>query len=197
MNLDNFETKEMKNRKMKEHIFNVALSMMKQIGFENLTIRMICQEAEISTGMFYKHFSSKENLLAFYYDKAQEDFDSVINEQLTDLPIKDQLIQFYVWICHFTSDLGVDFCRNFFHSKNELMNTNLFNNKLIEITNKCIEDAVAKGFKLSPDRTPHKVSKDLCVMIKGIIFDWSAHAGSYDMAKFAEDMLTHCMEGLL
>lgn len=73
MNLDYFETKEMKNRKMKEHIFNVTLSMMmKQIGFENLTIRMICQEAEISTEMFYKHFSSKENLLAFYYDKAQK-----------------------------------------------------------------------------------------------------------------------------
>lgn len=197
MNFENFETKEQKNRKLKEHIFNVALSMMKQIGYDNITIRMICTEAGISTGMFYKHFNSKEKILAFYYDKAQEDFDTIINEQLSHLPIKEQLVQFYVWICKFTADLGVDFCRNFFHSKNELMNTNLFNNKLIEITNKCINEAINNGFELSSGRTPYAISKDLCVMVKGIIFDWSAHEGSYDMAEFCEQLLSRCIDGLM
>jgi len=147
--------------------------------------------------MFYKFFDSKEDILAFYYDKAQVDFEEVINERLAHLPIRDQLIQFYIWICQFTADLGVDFCRNFFSSKNKRMNTNLFHNKLIEITTHCIEDAVAGGFQLSPGRTPYSVSKDLCVLVKGIIFDWSAHEGSYDMAKFAGEMLTRCMDGLL
>lgn len=197
MNLKNFETKEEKNKRIKEHIFDVALSMMKQIGYDNITIRMICKEADISTGMFYKHFNSKEKILAFYYDKAQEDFETIINEQLSQLSIKDQLIQFYVWICKFTADLGVDFCRNFFQSKNELMNTNLFNNKLIEITNRCIEDAIKNGFKLSKGRTPESVSKDLCIMVKGIIFDWSAHGGCYDMSDFCKQLLTRCMDGLL
>ena len=64
MDYTNFETKDMKNRKLKEHIFDVALTLMKQIGYDNITIRMICTEAGISTGMFYKHFSSKEDILA-------------------------------------------------------------------------------------------------------------------------------------
>ncbi len=197
MNLENFETKEQKNMKVKEHIFDVALSMMKQIGYDNLTIRMICSEANISTGMFYKHFHSKEDLLAFYYDKAQQDFDSIINEQLHDLPLDQKLVSFYVWICQFTSNLGIDFCRNFFHSKNQRMNTTLFHNKLIEITSQCIREAIREGFVLSEGRTPDAVSKDLCVIVKGIIFDWSSHEGSYDMSIYCHQMLNRCIRGLL
>ena len=197
MDYTNFETKDMKNRKLKEHIFNVALTLMKQIGYDNITIRMICTEAGISTGMFYKHFSSKEDILAFYYDKAQSDFDEVIDKQLAGLPLPQQLVAFYVWVCEFTADLGVDFCRNFFSSKNQRMNTNLFHNKMIEMTSRCIEAACEKGFQLSSGRTPYAVSKDLCVMVKGIIFDWSAHEGSYDMAEFAQDLLSRCIGGLL
>ena len=71
MNTMNIETKEIKNKKLKQRIFDVALGLMNEIGFENVTIRMICQGADISTGMFYQHFSNKEDLLAYYYDEAQ------------------------------------------------------------------------------------------------------------------------------
>ena len=197
MDYSKFETKDMKNRKLKEHIFNVALSLMKQIGYDNITIRMICSEAGISTGMFYQHFSSKDDILAFYYDKAQADFEEIVIEKLAGLSIDKQLVEFYTWVCGFTAELGVDFCRNFFSSKNQRMNTNLFHNKMIDITNRCIEDACAAGFRLSEGRTAYAVSKDLCVMVKGVIFDWSAHDGSYDMAQFAHDLLMRCIGGLL
>lgn len=197
MDYSNFETKDIRNRKLKEHIFQVALSLMHQIGYDNITVRMICKEAGISTGMFYQHFDSKEDILAFYYDKARGDFEEVINRQLEGKPLPEQLVSFYVWVCNFTADLGVDFCRNFFSSKNKQMNTNLFHNQMIEMTNRCIEDACAAGFLLSPGRTPYAVSKDLCVIVKGIIFDWSAHEGSYNMAEFAENLLSRCICGLL
>ncbi|OUP81017.1 hypothetical protein B5F07_18975 [Lachnoclostridium sp. An169] len=191
------ETKEMKNRKLKQHIFDVALKLMKEIGFDNITIRMICQEAGISTGMFYQHFSNKEDLLAYYYDEAQERFDDVVNEKLAGKEIREQLIEFYTWLFEFTSDLGVDFCRNFFSSKNKVMNTNLFHNRIIDITNRAMEDAIAGGFQLSPGRAPYQVSKFLCVMAKGVIFDWSAHEGSYDMTEFGKQLITLTIDGLL
>lgn len=187
----------MKNRKTKENIFNVALKLIQEIGFDNVTIRMICQEADISTGMFYQHFSNKEDLLAYYYDKAQESFDETVEKRLSGLPIREQLIEFYVWLFEFTSELGVDFCRNFFSSKNEIMNTNLFHNRIIDITNRAMEDAISHGFSLPTGRTPYQISKYLCVIAKGIIFDWSAHDGSYNMAEFGQNLLENIMDGLL
>lgn len=197
MNTMNIETKEIKNKKLKQRIFDVALGLMNEIGFENVTIRMICQGADISTGMFYQHFSNKEDLLAYYYDEAQEKFDAVINNKLADKDIREQLIEFYVWLFEFTSELGVDFCRNFFNSKNKAMNTNLFHNRIMDITNRAMEDAIAKGFTLSSGRTPYQVSKYLCVMAKGVIFDWSAHEGSYNMAEFGRNLITLTIDGLL
>ncbi len=191
------ETKEMKNKKMKQHIFDVALNLMNEVGFENITIRMICLEADISTGMFYQHFSNKEDLLAYYYDEAQEKFDAVINDKLRGKEIRELLIEFYAWLFEFTAGLGVDFCRNFFSSKNKAMNTNLFHNRIIDITNRAMEDAISKGYHLSPGRTPYQVSKYLCVMAKGVIFDWSAHEGSYDMAEFGRNLITLTIDGLL
>lgn len=191
------ETKEMKNKKMKQHIFDVALNLMNEVGFENITIRMICLEADISTGMFYQHFSNKEDLLAYYYDEAQEKFDAVINDKLRGKEIRELLIEFYAWLFEFTVGLGVDFCRNFFSSKNKAMNTNLFHNRIIDITNRAMEDAISKGYHLSPGRTPYQVSKYLCVMAKGVIFDWSAHEGSYDMAEFGRNLITLTIDGLL
>ena len=197
MNTMNIETKEIKNKKLKQRIFDVALGLMNEIGFENVTIRMICQGADISTVMFYQHFSNKEDLLAYYYDEAQEKFDAVINNKLADKDIREQLIEFYVWLFEFTSELGVDFCRNFFNSKNKAMNTNLFHNRIMDITNRAMEDAIAKGFTLSSGRTPYQVSKYLCVMAKGVIFDWSAHEGSYNMAEFGRNLITLTIDGLL
>lgn len=191
------ETKEMKNRKLKQHIFDVALKLMNQIGFDNITIRMICQEAGISTGMFYQHFANKEDLLSYYYEEAQDRFDDVVNRKLAGKEIREQLIEFYVWLFRFTSELGVDFCRNFFNSKNKVMNTNIFHNRIIDITNRAMEDAIADGFQLSPGRTPYQVSKYLCVMAKGVIFDWSAHEGSYDMTEFGKQLITLTIDGLL
>ena len=191
------ETKEMKNKKIKQHIFDVALDMMKEVGFENITLRMICQEANISTGMFYQHFSNKEDLLSYYYDEAQEEFNEVVKTRLEGLEIKEQLIEFYVWVFEFTSNLGVDFCRNFFNSKNKVMNTNVFHNRIMEITNHAMEDAIAKGYRLTSGRTPYQVSKYLCVMAKGVIFDWSAHEGSYDMTEFGKKLITLTIDGLL
>ena len=58
----------------KRRIFNIAVEMLKKKGYEKLSIRAICSEAGISIGSFYHYFSSKQELLSFYYDEAVETF---------------------------------------------------------------------------------------------------------------------------
>ena len=116
---------------------------------------------------------------------------------LDGLGLEEKILQFYIWVMHFTSELGVDFCSHFFDSKNELMNSNRFHNKIMAITDAFIEEALSNGQLVGLSREPHAVSKDLCVMTKGIIFDWSAQEGSYDMAGYAKAMIQRCLPALL
>lgn len=197
MNYPQYETKSSRDLKIKNHIFEVALTIMKEVGYDNLTVRKICEVAEISTGKFYSLFKSKENLLYFYYVKALESFDNIVKENLTDTDIEEQLIIFYINLCNFTAELGLDFCRNFFNPKNEEMNNTVFHNKIIETTNSYLENAIKNDFVISNGRTPYEVSNDLCVITKGVFFDWSADGGSYNMSEFMDGLLHRCLKGIL
>lgn len=183
------ETKQAKSLLIKEKVFNVALTMMKEVGFENVTVRHLCEKSDISIGMFYRNFSSKEDLLAFYYVKTQASYEMMKDQHFIDCSVKEKIIIFYSQVCQFTQELGVDFCRHFFSSKNQLMNTSAFGNKLIEITNTILRDAINDGYSIPDNRTPEDVSKELCVIVKGAIFDWSSNEGNYDMSEFTIPLL--------
>ena len=189
------EEKEQQLQKLKQKIFDTTMEMLHERSFADLTIREICASVQISTGMFYKLYSSKLELLSYYYDKLVEDYPREYDEELSSLPIKEQLIAFYRWVCDFTQSLGDDFCRNFFDSKNEVMDANLFQNQLMLLTDSLLEKASQEGLILS--RPPHEISKDLCVIVKGVIFDWSARHGGYDMSAFAVRLLSQVISPLL
>jgi AcrR family transcriptional regulator len=197
MNHQQYETKQSRELKIKNHIFEVALTIMKEIGYDNLTVRKICEVADISTGKFYSLFKSKEDLLGFYYVKALESFDDIIKDNSTDMAIEEQLITFYINLTNSTASLGLDFCRNYFNPKNEELNTTIFHNKVIETTNSYLENAIKNGLVISNGRTPSEVSNDLCVITKGVFFDWSANEGRYDMSKFMDGLLRRCLKGIL
>lgn len=197
MNHQQYETKQSRELKIKNHIFEVALTIMKEIGYDNLTVRKICEVADISTGKFYSLFKSKEDLLGFYYVKALESFDDIIKDNSTDMDIEEQLITFYINLTNSTASLGLDFCRNYFNPKNEELNTTIFHNKVIETTNSYLEKAIKNGLVISNGRTPYEVSNDLCVITKGIFFDWSANEGRYDISKFIDGLLRRCLKGIL
>lgn len=182
---------------LKERIFNAAMEIMKEDDFESMTIREICGRVGISTGMFYKVYGNKLELLSYYYEKAQSEYDLDIKGTLAGLPVEEQLLVFYRWVCEFTSGMGVDFCRHFFDSKNEAMKGTISPNRIIEITDELLEAAVSRGFVLSEGRTPHAVSKDLCILTKGTIFDWCANEGGYDFTQYTMALLTRVLPSLL
>jgi len=54
-----------RNAQMVEKIVAATGPLLLQQGYEDLTIREICANAGITTGMFYRHFVSKDDVLKF------------------------------------------------------------------------------------------------------------------------------------
>ena len=57
---------EIKSEETKQKILTAMERMLSAYDFKYLTVRNICEEAEVAYGSFYHHFSSKENLLFTY-----------------------------------------------------------------------------------------------------------------------------------
>jgi len=77
------------------------------------------------------------------------------------------------------------------------MNNTIFHDKVIETTNSYLENAIKNGLVISNGRTAYEVSNDLCVISKGIFFDWSANEGRYDISKYIDGLLRRCLKGIL
>ncbi len=62
--------------KTRERIVATALRLFKERGFEATTMRAIAAEAGVSVGNAYYYFSSKEQLIQAYYDRAQDEHEA-------------------------------------------------------------------------------------------------------------------------
>lgn len=68
--------------KTRERIVATALRLFKERGFEATTMRAIAAEAGVSVGNAYYYFSSKEQLIQAYYDRAQDEHEAACRELL-------------------------------------------------------------------------------------------------------------------
>ena len=57
-----------KSRETKEKIFKAAKRILQKGGYEELSIKNICEEAGVSNGSFYHHFKTKDDLLSYYIE---------------------------------------------------------------------------------------------------------------------------------
>ena len=51
-----------KSKETKEKIFQAAKEIIQKSGYENLSIKNICEKAGVSNGSFYHHFKTKDDL---------------------------------------------------------------------------------------------------------------------------------------
>ena len=62
-NMSYAQRRQAQARQTERNILQAALTLMRERGFDKVSIRDICKQAGITTGAFYHHFPSKESLL--------------------------------------------------------------------------------------------------------------------------------------
>ena len=72
---------QLKSKETKDKIFRAAKHILQKKGYDQLSIKNICEEAGVSNGSFYHHFKTKDDLLSYYIEEQPS-----INPDLLDLP---------------------------------------------------------------------------------------------------------------
>ena len=89
-----------KSRETKEKIFKAAKRILQKGGYEELSIKNICEEAGVSNGSFYHHFKTKDDLLSYYpivtvrayVEKAVQAGVAVLNEPIEEFTTDIRMI---------------------------------------------------------------------------------------------------------
>lgn len=188
---------QLKSKETKAKIFRAAKHILQLKGYEELSIKNICEEAGVSNGSFYHHFKTKDDLLSYYIEEQPG-----INPDLLDIPsnveeAKETIIYVYLNYVKYCQELGVEFMANYYTPKNQSLNPLIRTERpypIITVRN-YLEKAMQAGI-INADLNLEEITTDIRMIVIGNVFEWCLKGGSADFAGNMERSLKTYLNGL-
>lgn len=188
---------QLKSKETKAKIFRAAKHILQKEGYEQLSIKNICEEAGVSNGSFYHHFKTKDDLLSYYIEEQPS-----INPDLLDMPrnaseAKAAIIQVYLNYVHYCQELGVEFMSNYYTPKNQSLNPLIRTERPYPIVtvHNYLKKAIDAGI-LKPDLDLEDITTDIRMIVIGNVFEWCLKSGKADFEGNMRRTLATYLDGL-
>ena len=78
----------------RSNILTVCTGLLREHTFDELSISMICREADISVGAFYHHFKTKSDIIVELYRDVDDVFVNDILPVCRQLPPLEAILQY-------------------------------------------------------------------------------------------------------
>ena len=167
-------------------ILDAASRLTREEGFDKLTIRDICHAAGVTTGAFYHHFSSKEDIL----NQGFASLDSYLEKTLLpymDAPPLERLEAQLRSYSQYVEEMGwqtmaLYYIRRLSDPEAGTISPNRYTLKTMEECLTALKDAGT----LSPNQEPRWVADFFFRHFRGTVIDWILHQGSYPLGPTLE-----------
>lgn len=190
--------RERKKRETRQRIFNAAIKLFQKYGFDNTTIDMISEEADVARGTIFLHFTSKEAIVAsWYYERIQE-----VEERREEWDYGDSCKQRVLRIYKIMNEVNIknyDLIKVLMESSRKhhqvLESEKTANFQLRELFADLIEDAQEKG-RLKAKFNPLVAANMLENIYYNALYDWVRSDGGWPLEEIMEEKVSIVFEGL-
>ena len=185
-----------KTKQTRDRIFNAAVKLMNKYGYEYLTIRNICEAADVSTGTFYHHFKTKDDLLSVYLDNSYNKYLSNCIRDTADLNIKDKILLVYCNYSKYCKESGLAFISNYYAVKNKALDSrHKLTARQLDIIDE-VEKAQEEGMIIT-ELSSYTICLDLGDICKGVIFDWCQCDAVFDLTDCLQRLMSIYIKGIV
>ena len=193
------ETKqEQKSRETKERIYNASKIILRNEGYEQLSLKNICKVAGVSNGSFYHHFKSKDDLLSYYIEEQPK-----IDPDLLETPkdakgAKRAIIHVYLNYVKYCQELGVEFMSSYYDTKNQALNPVIRTRRpypIVTVKN-YVEKAMAANV-ITLNGKLDDFTTDIRMIVIGNVFEWCLRKGTVDFAGNMERTLGRYLDSTI
>ena len=188
---------QLKSKETKERIFQAAKRILQKNGYENLSIKNICEEAGVSNGSFYHHFKTKDDLLS-YYIEDQPNMDSNMLEVPKDIAeAKNAIVGVYLNYAKYCRALGVEFIAGYYTPHNQALNPTIRTERPYPIVTvqHYLEKAVAAN-AISLKLSVPEIVTDIRMLVIGNVFEWAMTNGQTDFEGNIKRSISHYLDGV-
>lgn len=162
----------------KNKIYNVSIALFEKYGYDNVHIKDIVKEANISVGTFYHYYKSKEDVFYEIYVRADHYFDTTVREGLKEEYSIDRVVEFFDYYAAKNMETDIDTLRQMLsiNNKNYIKKGRAMQSVLIDVIN----EGQNRG-EIIDIETPEELCEKLFIIARGIVFDWGLHDGDYNL----------------
>lgn len=183
----------------KEKIIAAAIALIEEQGADCITVRRVCEKADIATGTFYYHFRNKDDLMMHFVRGLS--FETV---DLTAPPsdIAGRIAELYMLLIRKYMNLDIAFMRSFYTPDNQALHTYMGekDGKFAAgtVMARCERELVTAqaGGGIPKKADIHQMSADICTIVKGCIFEWCLSEGKMDIEAAVQRMLKAHIYGI-
>lgn len=96
----------------KQKIYDTALALFKEKGFEQTRISDICQAAGVPVGSVYHFFENKESFLLAYAQRLSSEGHHILDDSTLDEDLLTVLATYYRYKVRMLEEAGINVCRS-------------------------------------------------------------------------------------
>lgn len=165
----------------KSVLFDNAMRLFRQHGYENVTILQICRASKVTRNAFYYYFDSKDALLSSYFDNVT-DFTEALLADIQVFP-NDWDKLWYIFEAHVKQmeKEGLSICRalikvNIDGNGEFLTKYYVSETVTIPLLRSCQSSGQVRNM-MEPSRLIYLATR----MITGILMTWCCKSGQFDL----------------
>lgn len=195
-------------RETRARIINSALKLFHEYGFENVLIERIAEEAQVSVGAIYHHFSGKEEIAAqtlSVLDGVYEEFfgELLENEEYSGLTALEKLQKMFVFVqarCVEQEWLKYAYIHDLKNAQANgtpgIMMVRVNEERIlyqcyVKLLGLCREEGQL------PEGLPDKEIIDVLTQIsRGLLVDWMFRNGDFDIEVQAGRLIAYVLDGM-
>ncbi len=166
-----------KTSETQQIIFDAAMKLMSEKGFQGTTVREICASAGIPIGTFYNCYKTKVDILRRIYD----DGDAFIQSAMADLSENDDVLKhlrtFAQVYAILNEKTGIDVLRVLYYPTNAWFT---MERPMQSYVRRFVESGQHLGM-IRTDISADEIISSLFDILRGIGYNWCVCDGAFDL----------------
>lgn len=186
-----------KSKETKERIFQAAKRILQKSGYEELSIKNICEEAGVSNGSFYHHFKTKDDLLSYYIEDQPSIDPDRLEPPKNKEDAKETIIHVYLNYVKYCKELGVEFMAGYYTPHNQALNPTIRTERPYPIVT--VQHYLERALEANAIQLNLKIEEittDIRMIVIGNVFEWAMRNGDADFEGNMRRSLSHYLDSI-
>lgn len=171
-----------KAKKKRNEIIISVFNHTPAIDYEHITIKELCDISGISVGAFYHYFGDKAGFFSQVFAVVDDYILEKVSNNVTGTGFEQDLLNYASGFAQCAKEMGPRMFKSVYTSCPSFSDEEEKNRPLFLVPYHILQEAQEKGHLLE-EQDIEESTKELLVILRGYVYDWSHREGKYDIVE--------------